>query len=596
MLFPRWFAASFCEVEPGRWEREAALATLVAALGGLRVGGCLILHSPHRGQSLAGLVQHLFERTELVAVPRNSAGEPEVFLVGWQFRGVQPALLQALSGAVSKELSAKQSPELVDAALLHPSLSGRLEAWQRLVAEGPRSAPRTLASMPVQLHLLWGHCHESLLQGPPGATGAQQLDFTRLAQRRQRLWCTEAPAAKRARLTPVPPSEKCRSWCQGWRQMMRSREADRVLLQTLEVSAEAAVTAAKLWWKEVRLQPPWTLVHSTFAEPQKLYAGISARLEREERGGVEVARLPDEAPPLLAAFIDLLATWLPKRLSKGGEALACQQCFCVMLPGGDETVPTWLRNEMGMSQCHALRVTPDGSAAARGQADLTLVELCPDPDSHPSCELAGLECQPAWRRDAVGAITMAFRAVAPGGDMFLQLPSLFTRFTAGVCWLSLCFIVSRIDTEISSKHGCTWLICSSYVLDSAGRPLPGMACTRMLKNDMPNSLNELKKALQVPKSPSHSRQNSATYKLLELLKTVEVKLRQARCAKAAQQQLLKSLAGRAHCEPPILSGVVPNANLGLACFAEVGELLDDARPVEEFMVEKDQVGMIAVVL
>ena len=104
-----------------------------------------------------------------------------------------------------------------------------------------------------------------------------------------------------------------------------------------------------------------------------------------------------------------------------------------------------------------------------------------------------------------------------------------------------------------------------------------MACTRMLKNDMPNSLNELKKALQVPKSPSHSRQNSATYKLLELLKTVEVKLRQARCAKAAQQQLLKSLAGRAHCEPPILSGVVPNANLGLACFAEVGELLDDAR-------------------
>ncbi|CAE7347485.1 unnamed protein product [Symbiodinium necroappetens] len=45
---------------------------------------------------------------------------------------------------------------------------------------------------------------------------------------------------------------------------------------------------------------------------------------------------------------------------------------------------------------------------------------------------AGLECQPAWRRGPREAISLALRAVAAGGDMFLQLPSLLTRFTAGV--------------------------------------------------------------------------------------------------------------------------------------------------------------------
>ncbi|OLP97573.1 Cap-specific mRNA (nucleoside-2'-O-)-methyltransferase 2 [Symbiodinium microadriaticum] len=369
----------------------ASLATVVAALGGLRVGGCLILHMPRRGLTLAGLVQHLFQRSELVAVPRGTAGQLEVFVVGWQFRGVQPALLQALSGAVSKELTAKQDTGLVDAVLGDPNLPGRLEAWQRLLLEGSSAAVRTPGKPPVQLHLLWGHCHESLLQSPPGASGTstRQPDFQALIQRRRRLWM-EVPAAKRARRTPSR-FEGGRSWCQGWRQMMRSREADRVLLQTLEISAEAAVTAAKLWWKEIRLQPPWALVHSSLAEPEKLCAGISSRLASEERGGARVARLSDEAPPLLAAFVELLSSWLPKRLaSEGGEALACQQCLVVTLPGGDETVSRWLQNAMGMSQARTLHVPSDGADAglAGGQANLVLVELCQTPDAHHTCELA----------------------------------------------------------------------------------------------------------------------------------------------------------------------------------------------------------------
>ncbi|CAE7347501.1 CMTR2, partial [Symbiodinium necroappetens] len=264
-------------------------------------------------------------------------------------------------------------------------------AWQRLFVEGPSAAVRTPGKPPVQLHLLWGHCHESLLQSPPGASGTstRQPDFQALIQRRRRLWM-EVPAAKRARRTPSR-FEGGRSWCQGWRQMMRSREADRVLLQTLEISAEAAVTAAKLWWKEIRLQPPWALVHSSLAEPEKLRAGISSRLASEERGGARVARLSDEAPPLLAAFVELLSSWLPKRLaSEGGEALACQQCLVVTLPGGDETVSRWLQNAMGMSQARTLHVPSDGADAglAGGQANLVLVELCQTPDAHHTCELA----------------------------------------------------------------------------------------------------------------------------------------------------------------------------------------------------------------
>eukprot|EP00434_Breviolum_minutum_P012430 symbB.v1.2.010950.t1/scaffold724.1/size168915/8 len=43
-----------------------------------------------------------------------------------------------------------------------------------------------------------------------------------------------------------------------------------------------------------------------------------------------------------------------------------------------------------------------------------------------------LELDAKWRRDFIGALSMALRAMAAGGDLVIHLPSCFTRFTVTV--------------------------------------------------------------------------------------------------------------------------------------------------------------------
>eukprot|EP00435_Cladocopium_sp_Y103_P011299 s262_g2.t4 len=329
-----------------------ALAAFVAAIGGLRVGGCLLCQLP-RWKTLAALASGLFQQTELCAVPAMNGDSYKVFVVGLHFQGLEPALLQALNTRISKEAAGKQSPQLLDdwAKAVQPALEDDVSAWWSRLPRHGQIERIQIARIPLPKHLLWGRCAESLLEAlPAGRGGCRDRDTPG----------TPRPLAKRQRQEIGP-----------WWHLERSRSDHRTLAQSLETSPAAARTMAESSWREIKLPSRQQFVNSIVADRDLLQALLA------RSGAVGLPEWPEALPATLLWMVQLLSALLPERLVDEDRAsLSYQRCVCLT-----SDCATWLR-KMGLA-AEILQVPTDpgavagGSHLSEGQANLALLELSP---------------------------------------------------------------------------------------------------------------------------------------------------------------------------------------------------------------------------
>ncbi|CAE8655528.1 unnamed protein product, partial [Polarella glacialis] len=230
-------------------------------------------------------------------------------------------------------------------------------------------------------------------------------------------------------------------------------------------------------------------------------------------------------PALVVAFVQLLQSWLPERLAADLDrfpALMYERCLHIDgaarrgaeaslggrggSSGGSSEVSRWLSEKMGLNTsdfaslgdvdlqvadggCSAADVldmmharlaasatssSPPSSAASvhtLPRYDLVLVELCPEMPGHNWHEVAWAEFESEFRHRALLSVLLALRVLGPGGDLFVQLPSLYSRFFAGVVIL-LAAAFSRIAIArppiVPSWRGGCWLLCSGFASSTRG--------------------------------------------------------------------------------------------------------------------------------
>ncbi|CAJ1392749.1 unnamed protein product [Effrenium voratum] len=265
----------------------------------------------------------------------------------------------------------------------------------------------------------------------PGNSAWRRLpeDLPRISAmplQRHLLWgkCREHLLQELAQGDASRPAKRRRLEDLGWWQLDRTCPDHRAMAQCLEGGAALSSN-----WQEIRL-PPSMLQHTAFADSTP-----AANLPAQQLQ-------PERPPAVLVALVRLLKKWLPERLAEGG--LSYQRCLCI--PG---SASHWLSTEM-LVPAVALVPEDPGAAVPQGQ-QLVLLELCP-----------GDELSPTWRRDTAAAVSVALRALAPGGDLFLELPGLLSRFTAHVAALLACCF-----TRVAAEG--RWLMCHSLAAEAGAQ-------------------------------------------------------------------------------------------------------------------------------
>ncbi|CAK0793033.1 unnamed protein product [Prorocentrum cordatum] len=558
---------------------HAALATLVAAVGVLRVGGVLLQtvapDSPEL-EVLAALCAVLFERCEVVA-PR--LGGPEVCLVGARFRGTAPALLQALVVSVRRALSGRQadvlSPEWVRELRLPNvarwALQQRDGLQSSLVPLGPQATPSPtppeaeaylsylgLRRIPEQRHLLWS-CWPDFLRreagrgsGGRGPSPERPRGLQRHAQlaswgepglqeqRRSRWREAEAhaaspgPAAKRRRLEPAAgprARDEAAGSCTGgsarrdgrgpapgdgaaapWFHLDAEVLSHRALLRSLKPGDAAVQVAQSNWWRSSLALEPWAFWSSPFASPQKLRALIVARSRAPswppERHPMDMmpALEDDELPPaVVVALVDVMSRCLPERLAGRAHAQPGPHPAALEYRRGLHVVAvepeaarglqahSWLTRRMGVRTTQACAWgsrTPAQSAEelvqgclrqagledpvrdGPGPVDLVVVEA-PPPEGEAGREVAWAELDADAKLLVVASVLVGLRALAAGGDLLVQLPSLYTRFLAGLVVL-LASGFDRVTVvrpgSMPAWWGQRWLVCNRFAASDQSKP------------------------------------------------------------------------------------------------------------------------------
>lgn len=162
----------------GRPIRELALATLICAVGILRVGGCLCqsFQHPEVGASFCTFVMLLalfFEHVELVRPDIDTPGV-EVMVVALRFRGIQSALTQGLVLMLRRVVACKQSTAFLDqwAKSADEYFQRRLLQWLSLKKDSHQytgaaslmgyAGRMKMSRIPEQSHLMWTCWPDSL--------------------------------------------------------------------------------------------------------------------------------------------------------------------------------------------------------------------------------------------------------------------------------------------------------------------------------------------------------------------------------------------------------------------------------------------------
>uniref|UniRef100_A0A7S4PYI9 mRNA (guanine-N(7))-methyltransferase n=1 Tax=Alexandrium monilatum TaxID=311494 RepID=A0A7S4PYI9_9DINO len=463
---------------PARWHLAGARAVFIVGLHFRGIGGAVL-------QALAE------------AVRRTLAGkQPRVLPEDWVQRMlVGPPMLARLAQLL---FSQGATPPAVR--------QGRVEARLHV-----QTYARSLGLRPIpqQCHLLWSCWPDFLAKAPrggppppaagraPGARGRAELQRLRerawlLARKRRRSVAGAdllEPPSKRARRLPgtpaageaqaLPPVEP---FSPRWFALDDAGNlAHRGLLRSLQSKEAALQTAQSQWWRPSKVTAPWRFLHSAFAPTHKLLALVEARSVTGVAPGLghALGALQDAAdgvPPLLVAtWVHLLQNCLPERLGEGRDRLIYERVLHLHDAGlefADEALSStasWLSEQMHV-RAKSRSVT--GWMGAAGVArdggegfDAVLIDFASSAFAdYPSSEVAGTEMDETARKDLVGLLRVGLSSAAPGADLFLRLPSLYTRFLASLCVL-LAVAFDRVAPalpRLAPARGERWLLCSGF--------------------------------------------------------------------------------------------------------------------------------------
>jgi len=203
----------------------------------------------------------------------------------------------------------------------------------------------------------------------------------------------------------------------------------------------------------------------------------------------------DELPPaLVVSLVHVLLHMLPERLSKSPETLT--YCHGLHISGSSAAplgidsggVAMWLSRRMGIETASVGAVLGPDRMEATSAEEFARLRLGFDDANAESCsskcsfdlvllETAGVasghvasllerplvEMDRSWRLELLGAVLLGLRAAAPGGDLFLQLPSLYTRFLAGVV-MALTAAFDRV--AVMWVTGERWVVCRGLAAEA----------------------------------------------------------------------------------------------------------------------------------
>eukprot|EP00929_Paragymnodinium_shiwhaense_P036848 TRINITY_DN19706_c0_g3_i1.p1 TRINITY_DN19706_c0_g3~~TRINITY_DN19706_c0_g3_i1.p1 ORF type:complete len:1530 (+),score=327.46 TRINITY_DN19706_c0_g3_i1:71-4660(+) len=414
----------------------------VTALGILRVRGAMMLELGRLCDLEAMLplvlcMTLLFEDVQLQVPSLGDATSCCVFLVATRFRGAPPQLLQALVVCCRKLVNGKRSSILPRSwtGLTEPiaGLRNRLDAWCSLVqcqklelasAAWLQNARRRCWTQPLPVSL-------QVVPLPPE-------------------WCRsdpEVPPAKRLRRADAQSSRRWFAWdtkCPSHRQLLRLFGGQ---------AADAAVKELLRAWRTAQAIPPDRFGHSSFTR-SGLLQGPDDSQGGAASEGVHVPRTGTGEPPwLLVGLTRAIQLALPDRLEAFGAPSLKYKRFLLALPEtlaeDSGAAATWLTEAMGLQgstsliggSCSSSAAAKEevrketGTASGQGH-DMVILGSFPASGScgggPRGAGRAALELDYKWREDLVQLVLAGLQRAVIGADFYLQLPSVYTRFVAGV--------------------------------------------------------------------------------------------------------------------------------------------------------------------